>query len=88
MAMLRLRCNKAAGWLGNSMVIHWRLAVVMAERNISNKELAQLTGMHPRSVSRLKTRRQFTRIDEETLNALCEALQCQPGDLMVFEKDS
>lgn len=60
---------------------------MMAERNINNKELAALTGMHPTSISRLKTRRHLTRIDQETLNTLCEALSCQPGDLMVYEKD-
>ena len=68
-------------------MINWRLAVVMAERNISNKELALRTGMNPRSISRLKTRRHLTRIDQETLNLLCEALNCQPGDLMVYEKE-
>jgi putative transcriptional regulator len=68
-------------------VIHWRLAVIMAERNISNNELAEMLGMHPTSISRMKTRRQFTRIDEPTLNALCKALHCQPGDLMVYEPD-
>ncbi len=69
------------------MVIRWKLAVVMAERDIRNKELALLIGMNPRSVSRLKTRRRLTRIDEPTLNALCKALKCQPGDLMVYEED-
>jgi len=68
-------------------VIHWRLAVVMAERNISNKELALLIGMNPKSVSRLKVRRRLTRIDEPTLNSICKALKCQPGDLMVYEED-
>ena len=68
-------------------MIRWRLAVVMAERNISNKELAALTGMHPTSISKIKTRRRLTRIDEDTLNLLCEALNCQPGDLMVYDKD-
>jgi putative transcriptional regulator len=68
-------------------VIRWKLAVVMAERNISNKELAVLIGMNPKSVSRLKVRRRLTRIDESTLNALCQALQCQPGDLMVYEEN-
>ncbi len=67
-------------------MIHWRLAVVMAERNISNKELALLIGMNPKSVSRLKVRRRLTRIDESTLDALCQALKCQPGDLMVYEE--
>ena len=69
------------------MVIRWKLAVIMAECNISNKELAVLTGMTPRSISRLKVRGRFTRIDESTLNALCKALNCQPGDLLVYEED-
>ena len=69
------------------MAIRWKLAVVMAERDISNNELARLIEMHPTSVSRLKTRRYLTRIDETTLSALCKALKCQPGDLMVYEED-
>jgi putative transcriptional regulator len=69
-------------------VIRWKLAVVMAERNISNKELATRVGMHPTSVSKIKTRRRLTRIDETTLDALCKALNCQPGDLMVYEEDN
>ncbi|MBC6434064.1 helix-turn-helix transcriptional regulator [Nostoc sp. HG1] len=69
-------------------MIRWKLAVVMADRNISNKELAALIGMHPTSVSKIKTRRRLTRIDEATLSALCKALNCQPGDLMVYEEDS
>ncbi|MEG3848729.1 helix-turn-helix transcriptional regulator [Microcoleus sp. herbarium19] len=69
-------------------MIRWKLAVVMADRNISNKELAVLIGMHPTSVSKIKTRRRLTRIDEATLSALCKALNCQPGDLMVYEEDN
>ncbi|MGB3263635.1 MAG: helix-turn-helix transcriptional regulator [Microcoleus sp.] len=68
-------------------MIRWKLAVVMADRNISNKELAARIGMHPTSVSKIKTRRRLTRIDEATLSALCRALNCQPGDLMVYEED-
>ncbi|NJR65842.1 MAG: helix-turn-helix transcriptional regulator [Leptolyngbyaceae cyanobacterium CRU_2_3] len=60
----------------------------MAERDINNKELASLIGMHPTSVSRLRSRRRFTRIDEGTLEALCKALKCQPGDLMVYEESN
>ena len=69
-------------------MIRWKLAVVMADRNISNKELAAKVGMHPTSVSKIKTRRRLTRIDESTLDALCKALNCQPGDLMVYEEDN
>lgn len=68
-------------------MIHWKLAVVMAERDISNKELAVLIGLNPKSVSRLKVRRRLTRIDEPTLNEICKALKCQPGDLLVYEED-
>ncbi|HEY9832492.1 MAG TPA: helix-turn-helix transcriptional regulator [Stenomitos sp.] len=68
-------------------MIHWKLAVVMAERNITNKELALLIGMNPKSVSRLKVRRRLTRIDESTLNSLCKALKCQPGDLMIYQEE-
>lgn len=70
------------------MVIRWKLAVVMAERGISNKELAVLTGMTPNSISRIKMRSRLTRVDEDTLEALCKALNCQPGDLMVYEETS
>ncbi|MEH2180525.1 helix-turn-helix domain-containing protein [Nostoc sp.] len=68
-------------------MIHWKLAVIMAERNIKNNELACLINMNPVSISKLKVRRRFTRIDESTLNALCKALNCQPGDLLVYEED-
>lgn len=70
------------------MVIRWKLALVMADRGISNKELAVATGLNQRSISRLKLRRQLTRVDQETLNALCKALSCQPGDLMSYEPDA
>ncbi|NEP16627.1 MAG: helix-turn-helix transcriptional regulator [Leptolyngbya sp. SIO4C1] len=59
----------------------------MAERDVSNKELAVKTGMNQTSISRLKTRRRLTRIDEATLDALCRALNCQPGDLMIYEQE-
>jgi len=69
------------------VVIHWKLAVVMAERNISNKDLAEIIGKHPNSVSRLKRHRRLPRIDEDILNSLCKALKCQPGDLIVYQED-
>lgn len=82
MLLSALQCN-GDKWA----VIRWKLAVVMAERNVSNKELALLIGMHPKSVSRLKVRRHLTRIDEPTLNSICKVLKCQPGDLLVYEED-
>lgn len=68
-------------------MILWRLAVVMAERDITNKELASRIGKHPHSVSRLKQHRCLPRINKSLLDSLCKALKCQSGDLIVYQED-
>lgn len=65
----------------------WRLSAVMEDLEVSNGELAELTGMHPTTISKLR-RNLPSRLDMKTLAALCEALQCQPGDLLVYRKNS
>lgn len=65
----------------------WRLAVIMAERNMNNKALAEATGMHPTTISKLRQNLP-DRFDMDTLVALCKALECQPGDLLVYVGDS
>lgn len=70
------------------MAIQWRLAVMMAERNVNNKDLIKLTGFHAVTISKLKTTRTMpSRLEYVTLNKLCKALQCQPGDLLSFVSD-
>lgn len=64
--------------------IDWRLSVVMAERKISNNELAEKTGMHPTTISKLR-RNIPDRLDMGTLVSLCRALGCQPGDLLSYK---
>ncbi|MEG4133073.1 helix-turn-helix transcriptional regulator [Microcoleus sp. Pol11C1] len=67
------------------MAIKWRLAVLMADRELDYKELAQMTGLHPVTVSKHKNMRVMpSRLEHETLFKYCEALNCQPGDLLVF----
>jgi putative transcriptional regulator len=67
-------------------MIKWNLAVVMAERRIKNKKLAILTGFHETTISRHKSLITMPqRLEEETLDGYCRALNCQPGDLMKFE---
>jgi putative transcriptional regulator len=61
----------------------WRLSVVMADREISNKQLAEITGMHSGTVSKLRNNLP-DRLDMITLMKLCKALQCQPGDLLSY----
>ncbi|WP_228061068.1 MULTISPECIES: helix-turn-helix domain-containing protein [unclassified Coleofasciculus] len=65
------------------MPIKWRLAAVMADREVDYKELAQKTGMHPVTLSKLKNSRIMPpRLDRTTLEKLCNALNCQPGELL------
>jgi len=70
------------------MAIQWRLAVMMAERNLNNKDLTKLTGFHAVTISKLKTTRIMpSRLEYITLDKLCKALQCQPGDLLKYSPD-
>ena len=69
------------------MTIKWRLSAVMADREIDNQTLHQLTGLHPGTISKLRNNPP-SRIDVITLNLLCQALNCQPGELLRFLPDS
>jgi putative transcriptional regulator len=65
--------------------IKWRLAVLMAERNINNKDLAAATGFNPVTISKHRNLRTMpSRLEDSTLHKYCKALQCQPGDLLVY----
>lgn len=69
--------------------IKWRLAAIMADREIDYKELAALTGFNPVTVSRHKNlERMPARLEDTTLNAYCKALNCTPGDLLVHLPES
>jgi putative transcriptional regulator len=61
--------------------------VVQAKRKMSVGELAERVGITPANLAVLKNGRakavRFT-----TLAALCEALDCQPGDILRWEPDS
>lgn len=59
------------------------LDVMMAKRKISLNELAQKVGITNANLSILKTGKAKA-IRLETLNAICEALQCQPGDILEY----
>ncbi len=67
------------------MPIKWRLAVLMADREMDYKELAMLTGFHEKTVSKHKNLRVMpSRLEDSTLFKYCQALKCQPGDLLVY----
>ena len=55
----------------------------MAKRKISLKELSERVGITEANLSILKNNKAKA-IRFSTLEALCEVLECQPGDLMVY----
>ena len=63
-----------------------RLDRVMADRKISLNELSEKVGVANVNLSKIKNGH-ISAIRFSTLIALCEALNCQPGDLMEYEKD-
>ena len=63
-----------------------RLDRVMADRKISSQELAEIIGISPVNLSRIKTGR-LKGIRFSTLQAMCEALHCKPGDIIDWMDD-
>lgn len=59
------------------------LDVMMAKRKISSNELAEIIDITPANLSILKTGKAKA-IRFSTLEKLCEALRCQPGDILEF----
>ncbi|MBP5362943.1 MAG: helix-turn-helix transcriptional regulator [Ruminococcus sp.] len=68
------------------MSIILRLDRVMADRKISLNELSERVGVSNVNLSKLKTGK-VSAIRFSTLNAICSALNCQPGDLLEFQDD-
>lgn len=68
------------------MAIVMRLDRVMADRKVSLLELARRVGISNVNLSNIKTGK-ISAIRFSTLNAICEALNCQPGDILEFQKD-
>ena len=66
------------------MSIVVNLDVLLAQRKMSVTELAAAIGITPANVSVLKTGRAKA-IRFSTLEAICEVLDCQPGDILRFE---
>jgi putative transcriptional regulator len=68
------------------MAIIIRLDRVMADRKISLNELAEKVQMSNVNLSNLKTGK-MKGIRFETLNSICEVLNCQPGDILEHSPD-
>lgn len=68
-------------------MITFRLDKVLARRGWTAYRLAKESKTHPGVLSKY-INNQVKEISLETLNALCGALRCQPGDLIEFVADS
>ena len=68
------------------MAIIVRLDVVLALRKMRSKDLAARIGITEQNVSLLKSGK-VKGIRFETLEAICRELDCQPGDILVYEDD-
>ena len=68
------------------MPIIVNLDVMMAKRKMSSGELAERVGITPVNLSVLKTGKARA-IRFTTLEAICQALNCQPGDILEYQKE-
>ena len=68
------------------MAIILRLDRMMADRKISLGELAERVGIANVNLSNIKTGK-ISAIRFSTLNAICDVLDCQPGDILEFRRD-
>ena len=64
--------------------IRVRLDVVMAERRVTGKDLAAAVGITEQNLSLLRNGK-VKGVRFSTLAAICRELECQPGDLIVYE---
>lgn len=63
-----------------------RLDVLLAERRMKSKDLAEMIGVSEVALSQIKTGK-IKGVRFSTLLALCVALDCEPGDLLVRVRD-
>jgi len=62
------------------------LDVMLPRRKMRSKELAERIGITEQNVSLLKSGK-VKGVRFETLERICEALECQPGDILEFRSD-
>lgn len=68
-------------------MIRVRLDYVLLDNRMKLKDLAEVTGLAVNNLSILKTNKARA-IRFSTLNALCRALDCKPGDLLEYVQES
>ena len=67
-------------------MIKINVSELMGRHKMSQKELAELTGIRPATISALY-HEEIKRIEIAQINSLCTALKCTPGELFTFVED-
>ncbi|WP_346662544.1 helix-turn-helix transcriptional regulator [uncultured Merdimonas sp.] len=68
------------------MAIILRLDRVMADRKMSLNELSERVGISNVNLSNLKTGK-VKAVRFSTLDAICDVLDCQPGDILEYKRN-
>ncbi len=68
------------------MPIITNIDVMLARRKMSSGELAEKVGITPANLSILKTGKAKA-VRLSTMEAICKALDCQPGDILEYKPD-
>jgi putative transcriptional regulator len=68
------------------MPIIVNLDVMLARRKMRSKELSELVGITEQNISLLKSGK-VRGVKFETMEKICEVLDCQPGDILEFRKE-
>ncbi|MCL4152860.1 UNVERIFIED_CONTAM: hypothetical protein GTU68_034636 [Idotea baltica] len=68
------------------MSIIVNLDVMLAKRKVKSKDLAEAVGITVQNISLLKSGK-VKGIRFNTLEAICEFLDCEPGDILEYRRD-
>lgn len=68
------------------MAIIVNLDVMLAKRKMAAGELAERIGITPANLSILKNQKAKA-VRFSTLDTICKALDCQPGDILEYQED-
>ena len=71
---------------GAVMAIVVHLDVMLAKRKMRSRELAECVGITEQNISLLKSGK-VRGVRFDTLELICQVLQCQPGDLLEYRPD-
>jgi putative transcriptional regulator len=67
------------------MVLRIHVSDWLGKKKMTQKELAEATGIRPATVSSMY-HETIKRIEVEQIEALCKVFECQPGELFTYEE--